>query len=97
MRRVVRHGYLVRESEPARQLVAVLRRYRLWDEISPFQRCLRCNAELEPAALEEHWAEIPPKTRAWLREYQRCAHCRQLYWKGSHYERMLELIERLRD
>ena len=43
-RKKVTYGYGVRSLMPSAQLLEVLRRFDLFDRISPFQRCLRCNA-----------------------------------------------------
>jgi uncharacterized protein with PIN domain len=42
-RRLVTHGYRVREVDPRRQLVEVVHRLDLLRAIAPFVRCLRCN------------------------------------------------------
>ncbi|MBI1895567.1 MAG: Mut7-C ubiquitin/RNAse domain-containing protein [Acidobacteria bacterium] len=93
MRAKVERGYFVREPLPRRQLIEVLRRFDLCGAIAPFQRCLRCNSELEPVDKQQVLDQIPPRTRAWCDEYQRCPDCRKIYWKGSHYERMREFVD----
>src|SRR5713101_7609954 len=49
MHAAVRHGYYPRSQDPLEQTVEVLRRFRLASVLTPFSRCLRCNAPLEPA------------------------------------------------
>lgn len=68
----VTHGYLVRETEPRRQLAEVLDRFDLWRAARPFSRCLRCNGELVAAAKEEVADRLPPKVRGRCREFSRC-------------------------
>ncbi len=92
-RNAVVYGYFVRETEPRRQLLAVLRRFDLTARIAPFQRCLRCNTLLEPAAKEAVSERVPPKTRQYYEEFRCCAGCGRVYWKGSHYRRMQRLLE----
>jgi len=96
MRRAVVHGLLVRHDEPRRQLEWLAARLGLWGAAEPLRRCLRCNALLEPVAKEKVWERIPPKTRLWCNEYMTCTGCGQLYWPGSHYERMQAWIRALR-
>jgi uncharacterized protein len=48
----VTHGYCLRETDPRRQLVEVVRRFDLFRAMAPLQRCLRCNALLEPVSKE---------------------------------------------
>jgi uncharacterized protein len=95
-RRVVRHGYWVRETAPERQLVEVLDRFDLTRSMHPFERCTRCNTLLvavPPSAVAD---ELPPRTREDFDEFQRCAGCGRVYWKGSHYERLAALMARIR-
>jgi uncharacterized protein with PIN domain len=95
MRRAVTHGYYVRETNPRRQLLEVMRRFDLVDHISPFERCLRCNGVLEPVPKETVLASVPPRSREHYDEFRRCGGCRRVYWNGSHYQRMQRLIEQL--
>lgn len=89
----VRRGYFVREQQPGRQLVEVLRRFELVDRAAPFSRCVRCNRELERIAKEDVIDELPPRTREHYDEFSRCAGCRRLYWAGSHYSRMRVFLD----
>ena len=91
-RSVVTHGYLVREAHPQQQLLEVLTRFDLFGSISPFRRCLHCNAPLHPVAKELIDDRLPPKTNQHYDEFNICRGCDRIYWKGSHYRRMQELI-----
>jgi hypothetical protein len=95
MRRNVERGFFIWDHAPRAQLQAVLRRYELRPHFRPLTRCLRCNRELEPVAAERVWERIPPKTKQWCREFYRCPGCDRVYWKGSHYERMVEFVSGL--
>jgi len=92
-RKVVTHGYFVRATRPADQLVEVLGRFDLVRSVAPFSRCLRCNGEIERAAPELVWSRLPPRIRAAHREFWRCRSCDRAYWKGSHYARLARLVE----
>jgi hypothetical protein len=94
-RSIVTHGYCLRTTNSRQQLAEVLRRFDLFKSIQPFRRCLRCNGLLEPVdktAISEY---LPPKIRQEYDEFRRCQDCNQVYWKGSHYDRMQEFIERV--
>lgn len=93
MRSLVSHGYYVRETDPQLQVVEVLRRFNLFESVKPFQRCLRCNGLLEPVAKETIIDQLPHNTQLQINEFHRCRECAQIYWKGSHYERMQQFIE----
>lgn len=79
-RNEVTRGYAVRETQPGRQAREVLRRFDLFDAMRPLTRCLMCNDPLTAAG-----------PGLW-----RCPSCERLYWKGSHYRRMLQFLEELR-
>ncbi len=91
-RSVVTYGYFVRATSPRDQVVEVLRRYDLATSTAPLRRCIRCNGLLRPvdkAVIDERLA---PRTRQYYDEFSACDACDQIYWKGSHYQRMQELI-----
>jgi len=100
MRGTVTHGYWVRTTAPITQAREVVRRFDLREQVQPLTRCLRCNGLLEPVAAEAVRDRVPPRTAAWceqmgVREYRRCADCGQVYWPGTHYERMQRTIARI--
>ena len=93
MRKTVVYGYLLRSKDPREQLAAVLRRYKLGEAINPWRRCLRCNGELRPVAKEDVLERLEPKTKKYYDEFHICADCEQIYWKGSHYAPLKEIVE----
>lgn len=95
MRKVVSHGYCPRSLESREQLTEVIERFALLRRIQPFHRCLRCNHPLEPVSKEAVLHRLKPLTQLYFDEFQICPNCKQIYWKGSHYERMARLIEQM--
>jgi uncharacterized protein with PIN domain len=93
MRSLVTFGYYVRATNPEQQIVEVMRRYDLFNKVLPFQRCIRCNGLLEPVEKEAIIDQLPQKTRIAIDEFHRCRECSQIYWRGSHYEKMQNFIE----
>lgn len=96
-RSIVARGYLVREAQPQKQLIEVVNRFDLSRSIAPFRRCLHCNAPLRPVAKELINDRLLPDTRQRYHQFHLCPGCDRLYWKGSHYQRMTRLIERMID
>lgn len=92
-RNEVRRGYYLRATEPAQQLVEVLREFDLVPAITPFRRCMRCNALLHATLKESIRHRLLPKTAKYFEEFYICLDCERIYWKGSHYRRMVHLIE----
>jgi uncharacterized protein with PIN domain len=93
MRSIVTAGYCIRELDPEGQLVEVIKRFSLAKDIAPFKRCIRCNALLEPVRKEEILDRLQPLTRKFFDEFHICPDCKQIYWKGSHYDRMQLFIQ----
>jgi len=95
-RSIVTNGYYVRETARRHQIVEVLRRFKLFDAIEPFGRCLECNGLLEAVSKAEVEHRLPPRTRLDHDEFQRCAHCGRVYWKGTHYDRLCAVVDSIR-
>ena len=93
MRKVIRHGYCIHRSDPRQQAVEVLKRFRLLGQVKPFQRCLRCNSPLQVVDKRDILERLEPLTKLYYEEFRICPSCSQIYWKGSHYGNMLEMIK----
>jgi uncharacterized protein with PIN domain len=91
-RSAVTHGYWMRQTQPRKQFLEVLRRFDLFRSVAPFTRCLRCNQLLRPVDKSQIESELPPRVRERHAEFKTCPSCHRIYWKGSHHERMKELI-----
>lgn len=98
MRRKVARGFYIRNTDPEKQVAEVLDRLDLRGRCRPFTRCIECNDTIEsldtdaPGGAEA--AGIPPGVRAWCREYYRCRGCGRIYWKGSHYGKLVKTVEK---
>ncbi len=95
-RKAVTRGYCPRQSHPRRQLAEVLRRFDLLGCARPFTRCMACNGVLERVDREEVAAAVPPDVFRRYDDFSRCAACRKVYWRGSHFARLEALVEAVR-
>ncbi len=93
MRSVITKGYYIRNKDPKQQINEVLKRFNLFLHIDPFHRCLRCNSPLNPVDKENVENRLQPLTQKYYNEFHICPSCDQIYWKGSHYKRMLQLVD----
>ncbi|MFH7027023.1 MAG: Mut7-C RNAse domain-containing protein [Heteroscytonema crispum UTEX LB 1556] len=93
MRSIVTYGYYVRQTNPQQQILEVMRRFDLFNLVSPFHRCLRCNGILKSVAKESVIQELPETVKLQNNEFHRCQDCAQIYWKGSHYDRLQQFIQ----
>ena len=95
MRTAVTYGYCLRSLDSLEQVEEVIERFELRSRLAPFHRCLRCNHPLEPVAKEVVLDRLEPLTKLYFDDFQICPSCGQIYWKGSHYEKMQRLIEQI--
>ena len=95
MHSIVRHGYCPRSQTGDQQTIEVLRRFNLIELIAPFTRCLRCNAQLQDAAKAQVIQDLEPLTKIYYDQFRRCHGCGQIYWAGSHFQKLEKTIERI--
>jgi uncharacterized protein len=88
MHGAVRHGYYLRSQYPLDQTFEVLERFDLRSAITPFSRCLRCNALLKPVPKERVIDQLEPLTKIHYQNFRRCSACGQVYWSGSHFAKL---------
>jgi uncharacterized protein len=93
MRKQVQAGYCIRHHHPYAQIKEVLKRFALHRQIQPFRRCIRCNTLLEEALKEQVLERLEPLTKLYYHTFSVCPTCEQVYWPGSHYERMRAMIQ----
>lgn len=96
MHSAVRHGYYLRSQNPLEQTTEVLGRFELRAAIRPFSRCLRCNAPLRPVAKAAVVDRLEPLTKIYYEQFRNCSGCGQIYWSGSHFDKLRARIEKLR-
>ena len=94
-RKVITHGYFVREVRPRFQVKEVLTRFDLTRLIKPFTRCINCNGALLNVEKQAVLQLLEPKTKKYYDSFKQCPNCQQVYWKGSHHQRAMALIEEL--
>lgn len=95
MRKAIRFGYLVRSLESGQQAIEILDRFNLYPQVELFRRCMRCNHLLQPVEKQEILHRLQPLTKKYFHEFLICTGCQQVYWQGSHVERMLRKLEEI--
>ena len=77
-------------TTPRAQLTEVLTALSLTPDPSRyFTRCTLCNEPVEPVTEAMVHGRLPPGVRGRDLTFFRCPSCDQLYWRGSHVERIL--------
>jgi len=95
MRRSITKGLCIRSSGTEKQTVEVLDRLDLRNLCDPFLRCVECNGLIEKIAEGDnsYMDIIPPGVRQWCSEFYRCPSCKRIYWKGSHYDKLVKVVD----
>jgi uncharacterized protein len=96
-RNEVTHGYFVRSNKVEEQVKEVLIRFNLQKEIKEFSRCVECNELLKPIKKEIVINQLPPKVVQLQNKFYKCPCCDKVYWKGTHYLRMLKFIRTIQN
>ena len=88
----VQWGYWLRSQDSLKQLGEVLQRFELKNAFRPFGRCLSCNGTIQAVEKRDVVEVLPPHTQKYFNEFYQCQACKKVYWKGSHYEKMLHTV-----
>ncbi len=51
-------------------------------------RCMACGGELVEVPKDKLEGRVPPRTFAWLDTFWECSRCRQIFWQGTHWQRI---------
>lgn len=94
-RNLVSLGYHLSSTNPREQLAEVVGRFELSDLKRPFRRCIACNGDLSRVEKEAVQDRLQPNTRRYYDDFFMCNQCGNIYWKGSHYQRMKQFIEQV--
>jgi len=93
MRRQTTHGYFMRLRQPRQQLQEVVDRLDLYNQFRPFTRCIHCNGMIRQVAKALIQDQLLPHTHQEL--FGQCDQYHKIYWKGTHYQQMRQIINGL--
>ena len=91
----VKYGRWIRNTETSEQFKEVFTHYGLAEIFNPFSRCVKCNGEISTIPKENVREHVPEDIFEKHQEFQHCKSCQQIYWKGSHYEKINEILKSL--
>lgn len=86
------HAYCIRSANPREQLSELISKLQLSGCAKPLTRCLNCNQLIVPVDRHEISDRLQERTATYYNEFYFCRACDQVYWKGSHYENMMNFI-----
>ena len=96
MYKALTRGYRLRSTEPERQLEEVIQALALHRAIQPFTRCMSCNDRLQPVPRAAVKDRVPSGVFKRFRRFIRCPGCERIYWRGTHFLRLEQLVRRVR-
>ena len=91
--RGISHGCYVHALKPARQFAEIVARLKLARNFRPFTLCLECNAPVHSIKKLSIFRKLPPSINARHEYFTICDHCGRVFWEGSHWQRMRQLLE----
>jgi uncharacterized protein with PIN domain len=94
-RKNVTHGYFLRKTNIEEQVMETIERFNLLPVMKPFSMCLECNGSIVPVEKNSIQDKLKPEIFADYQEFFNCLDCRKIYWKGSHYDTMLQKIAKI--
>lgn len=94
-RRAITHGCYVHTLKPKQQVREIFDRLDLARSARPFTLCLDCNAPLRPIDKALAEPRIPPMVRGRYQRFSTCDVCGRVFWEGSHWRRMRDLVDDL--
>ena len=86
---------VLKDDDPDAQLVTVVRRFDLDTRSRLFSRCTVCNHPLQPMAEGEAASRVPLAVAERETAFAYCPSCDQVYWEGSHTERMRTRLDEI--
>ena len=94
-RRVIQTGVvraiLIRDDEVTKQLRQVFAELGL-ELKEALTRCIECNSELQSRVPANVAERVPPYVRLTQSRYSECPDCGRIYWAGTHWQRMREVL-----
>ncbi|MCW0481905.1 Mut7-C ubiquitin/RNAse domain-containing protein [Prolixibacteraceae bacterium A06] len=88
----VKRSFWVRSADPKEQLKDLFEKLDLYRQLNPLSRCLTCNSMIETIEKQAILHRLEPRTAAYYQEFFICRSCDQIFWKGSHFESMINFI-----
>ena len=60
-------------------------------------RCMACGGALVEVPKDQVRDRVPPRTFAWVEQVYACSRCGQLFWQGTHWQRIAAALQRVAD
>lgn len=84
----------IESDDPDMQLIQVFRKYGLSKDRA-LTLCSVCSQVLTPVVKEKAQGRVPDRVYELNDEFLYCGRCHKFYWKGSHYDKITDRIDKL--
>jgi len=86
--------FVIQSNYPSEQLIEVISHYQLsFDRALFFTRCLLCNQALLSVEKQLITGQVPDYVFTTIDHFSQCPECKKIYWKGTHYNNMLRMVD----
>ena len=87
----------ITDNEPLRQILQVIKHYNLtFNSLLFGTRCILCNNRLERISVDLVRSRVPDYVLNTQKNFSFCPHCKKIFWKGTHYENMLNTFSHIK-
>jgi len=93
----ITHGHWLHSTNSEEQAREVIERFDLAGRIRRFLRCPVCNGLLRSVDKETILEQLEPLTKKYYTEFYQCHDCLKIYWKGTHYDRIVDKLNAIVD
>lgn len=88
-----KNAILVEKKPPETVVKKIIEEYDV--KIKPLTRCSKCNEVVEKVEKDEVEDEVPENVFELNEDFWYCEGCDQYYWKGSHWDKIMDKIDEI--
>jgi len=90
----IKQGLYIVDEDPDYQLIQVFKVFGLSKDRA-LSLCSLCGYSLITVPKEKAYGKVPQKIYQLQTEFWYCSRCQKFYWRGSHYDKFTDRIEKL--
>lgn len=91
----VKYGALIVNKKLKDQLIELNDRFEIYSKAKILSRCIICNKKLIKVNRKKASEKFKYLEDRHYKEFLYCKECKRIYYKGSHYKKMLNFLENL--
>jgi hypothetical protein len=90
-------AYLIEDPNQTANLASLAKRFKFKLEVdATASRCPKCNGRIKVTSKSEILQSVPGTTSSNYDEFWQCQNCGQVYWHGTHWQRIDKTLEEAR-